>query len=473
MRGQALGRYLLYDEIASGGMASVHLARLVGPVGFSRTVAIKRLHPQLAKDPEFVTMFVDEARLAARVSHPNVVPTLDVVSTDGELFIVMEFVRGVSLAHLKRAVRQRDERIPVPVALAILGAMLDGLHAAHEAADERGASLGIVHRDVSPQNVLVGADGVARLVDFGVAKAIGRLHETTRDGRLKGKLAYMSPEQLRAQPVDRRADVFSASVVAWELLSGRRLFTGNEPGALMHAVLFGEIAAASSIAPELDPRFDAVLAKGLARDPQERWQSADELARALEAIGPTAPARDVARWVEQLAGETLAERTRQIASVESRTDAVAAVSRDPPRIEDGPITEISGVADPVRARKRSVTLFGAVALVALIGTILVLVASPRARPVPDATSAGAAQAPSFEPQAPPSAPIVQLPAPSTSASTAAAPARTSRPRAAPPTIKPQATPCKSVPPGCNPPWQLAADGRKRFKPECSAYLSCF
>jgi serine/threonine-protein kinase len=468
MRGQVLGRYVLHDEIASGGMASVHLARLLGPVGFSRTVAIKRLHPQLAKDPEFVTMFVDEARLAARVSHPNVVPTLDVVANDGELFIVMEFVRGVSLVHLMRAVKQRGARVPVPVALAILGAMLDGLHAAHEACDERGQSLGIVHRDVSPQNVLVGADGVARLVDFGVAKAIGRLHETTREGRLKGKLAYMSPEQLRAQPVDRRADVFSAAIVAWELLAGRRLFTGSEPGALMHAVLFGEIPPPSSVAPELDPRFDAAIARGLSRAPGDRWATAEDFARALEAIGPTAPARDVARWVEDLAGDTLAERSRQIAGAESSTEAVAPVSV---RTEEGPVTETTGVTEPNRGTKRSITLIGALAALTAAAIVLVVFAIPRSESTPMSASV-------VVPAAPPATETVSAPAPSAHdppAPSASAPPRRAAapPSRAAPIAKPRSGPCDSIPAICNPPWQLGADGRKRFKSACSAYLSCF
>src|SRR5262245_51026591 len=169
-----IGRYALHGELASGGMATVHLGRLLGPVGFSRTVAIKRLHAQYAQDPEFVSMFLDEARLAARIRHPNVVPTLDVVATSGELFLVMEYVPGESLSRLARAARDRMERMPPRIVSAIMSGVLHGLHAAHEAKSERGEPLGIVHRDVSPQNVLVGTDGVARVLDFGVAKAAGR-----------------------------------------------------------------------------------------------------------------------------------------------------------------------------------------------------------------------------------------------------------------------------------------------------------
>jgi serine/threonine protein kinase len=185
-----VGRYALSAEIASGGMATVHFGRLLGPVGFSRTVAIKRLHPHFARDPEFVTMFLEEARLAARIRHPNVVQTLDVVATKGELFLVMDYVQGESLARLQRAVVAANQLIAPSMTRAIVSGVLHGLHEAHEAKDERGQPLGIVHRDVSPQNIMVGVDGVARVLDFGIAKAVGHT-QITRDGHVKGKVAYM------------------------------------------------------------------------------------------------------------------------------------------------------------------------------------------------------------------------------------------------------------------------------------------
>src|SRR5258708_3975182 len=198
-------------------MATVHFGTLLGPVGFSRTVAIKRLHEQFAKDPEFVSMFLDEARVAARIRHPNVVQTLDVVATEGQIFLVMEYVQGESLSHLVRATRKRGKKIPPKIVATVLAGALHGLQAAHDAKDEHGAPLGIVHRDVSPHNVLVGVDGVSRVLDFGVAKAAGRL-QSTRQGQLKGKVAYMAPEQVRGAAVDRQTDVYSAAVVLWETL---------------------------------------------------------------------------------------------------------------------------------------------------------------------------------------------------------------------------------------------------------------
>src|ERR1051325_1285013 len=228
-RPRLIGRYALFGEIAAGGMATVHFGRLVGPAGFSRTAAITRLHAHYAKDPEFVAMFLDEARLASRIQHPNVVTTLDVVNLPSEVFLVMEYVQGESLSRLIRNARKLNEQVPAGHAAAIIAGMLHGLHASHEAKIERREALNIVHRDVSPQNVLVGTDGSARVLDFGVAKAAMR-SQSTRDGQMKGKLSYMSPEQLPRQPLDRRTDLFAAGVVVWEALTGKRLFDGADAG---------------------------------------------------------------------------------------------------------------------------------------------------------------------------------------------------------------------------------------------------
>jgi len=315
-----VGRYAIFDEIASGGMATVFLGRLMGAGGFARTVAIKRLHPQFAKDPEFVAMFLDEARLAARIRHPNVVPTLDVVASKGELFLVMEYVRGEALSRLARAAKSRGDKVPLSIVLRILGDAMQGLHAAHEARDERGVSLQIVHRDVTPQNILVGADGVGRLLDFGVAKAAGRAH-TTQEGQIKGKLAYMAPEQLTGTGVSRQTDVYAACVVLWEMLAGERLFAGGSETDVIAKLLKRDIRRPSELTDGVPPMLDDVVMRGLAHDPRERFPTARDLCVALAGCGMAeATGLAVGEWVESLAEEALAQRSARIAEIESQTD---------------------------------------------------------------------------------------------------------------------------------------------------------
>ncbi len=308
-------------------MATVHLGRLLGPVGFSRTVAIKRLHAQYASDPEFVSMFHDEARVAARIRHPNVVPTLDVVSADGELFLVMDYVPGESIARLSRAVRERRETFPLRVLAAVVAGVLHGLHSAHEAHDEQGRPLGIVHRDVSPQNVLVGSDGVPRVLDFGVAKAAGRM-QTTKDGQIKGKLAYMPPEQLRGAPVSRQTDIYAVGVMFWELMTAERLFPGDNEGAIVAQILDGDIEAPTRrllrerrIAGG-DPMLralqalDEVVLRAVSSRPEQRFATAREMAMQIERRCPIATASEVGDWVEHVAGSVLASRAQMVAEIE-------------------------------------------------------------------------------------------------------------------------------------------------------------
>jgi serine/threonine-protein kinase len=353
---RVLGRYALFGEIASGGMATVHLGRLLGPVGFSRTVAIKRLHAQLAKDPEFVAMFMDEARLAARIVHPNVVPMLDVVALEGELFLVMEYVEGEPLARLLRAADERGQRVPLRIVATIITGVLHGLHAAHEAKNDRGEPLGIIHRDVSPHNVLVGADGVPRLLDFGIAKAAGRVH-TTREGQLKGKLPYMAPEQIRGNP-SRLSDVYASGVVLWEALAGRRLFKGDE-AEILAAVLEHVIEPPSRFAPDVPPELDALTLRAVDRDPSRRFSSAREMAQSLELATPCATATEVREWLESLAAASLSERRRQIAELES-----AANQLPMPSTKSTPRTRSSSALRAVFAASAVALVMGGIALIA-------------------------------------------------------------------------------------------------------------
>ena len=329
---QLVGRYAIYGKIAAGGMASVHFGRLAGAAGFSRTVAVKRLHAHLAEDPEFRSTMIDEARLAARIHHPNVVPTLDIVAANGELLLIMEYVRGESLARLLRLETARCRRVPLQIASAIVIGALHGLHAAHEATSDRGAPLGIVHRDVSPQNILVGLDGVARVIDFGVAKAAGRL-QTTSEGAIKGKVAYMAPEQLAAGDtrlatgeVTRAADIYAVGALFWEMLTGRRLFPGESDARRALQVLIGAKDPPSRHAHGVSPQLDALIMRALALDPADRFASAREMAEKLLCLVPPAFSTEVGEWVEDVASDSLARRGAELAEIESFSDAMMAAS---------------------------------------------------------------------------------------------------------------------------------------------------
>jgi serine/threonine-protein kinase len=315
-RPRIVGRYALFDEIAAGGMATIHLGRLVGPVGFSRTVAIKTLHPQFAKDPEFVEMFLEEARLASRIQHPNVISTLDVATAEGEVFLVMEYVAGESLAKLVRSALKKGDRMPVEIGVSVLSGMLHGLHATHEAKNEQLEPMHIVHRDVSPQNVLVGLDGVARIFDFGVAKAAAMRSQATSDGQMKGKLSYMSPEQLNSREVDRRTDVFAGGVVAWECLTGRRLFSGSDPGEVLAKVLTLDVTPPIEVLPSIPRGLSDAVMRALERSPEQRWQTARDFAIELERNSALAAPHAVGDWVERNASEAVQDRRRRVELVE-------------------------------------------------------------------------------------------------------------------------------------------------------------
>ncbi len=319
---------MVFGEIARGGMATVHFGRTGGSREFGRVVAIKRLLPEYGGDPEFVSMFLDEARLAARVRHLNVVPTFDVVSEGAEVGLVMEYVHGETLMRLLRRAGELGRAVPIDVVAALGVAILSGLHAAHEARDVDGTPLGIVHRDLSPHNVMVGSDGVARVLDFGVAKAAHQCN-VTRAGLLKGKLAYASPEQVQKSEVDCRGDVYSAAVCLWEALTLRRLYPGRTQGAVLDKILSGRVEPPSRYRPDLPAAFEAVILAGLQTEREARPASAREMAQLIEAAVDVAPLHRVARWVEGLAGETLAERVKVVEAIERAYSAPGARSAQP------------------------------------------------------------------------------------------------------------------------------------------------
>lgn len=314
MAGRQLGRYEILTQLASGGMASVYIARAQGVAGFERLVAIKMLHPHLAYEEEFISMFLDEARLAARIRHMNVVPTLDVSDSPGDgYFLVMEYVEGNHLGALLGLAAKQGERLPRPIVCRVLIDALQGLGAAHHLTGENGQPLKLVHRDVSPHNILVGSDGIARLTDFGVAKADVRM-ATTRAGQFKGKLSYMAPEQASSSNTDQRSDLFSVGIILWESLTGRRLFKGDSNAATLNKLLYDTIVKPSEVWPEL-AQFDDVVMRALNRDPGARFQDADEFSEALDKAagrGGVAKTREVAELVRALDAEKLQNERRRL-----------------------------------------------------------------------------------------------------------------------------------------------------------------
>jgi phosphate/phosphite/phosphonate ABC transporter binding protein len=327
-------------RLATGGMADIWLSREVGAAGLERLVVVKRLLPHLSRDPEIVDMFVSEARFVARLVHPNVVQIHDLGEDDEGYFLVMEYVAGCSVSELLSAALGRRARLRLAAALCVAEQGCAGAHAAHELCDPTGKPLGLVHRDISPHNLMVGPSGEVKLLDFGIAKATAAA-EATRTGSLKGKHGYMSPEQCAGEHLDRRSDVFALGIVCWELFTGVRLFKRETEYATMHAIVNGEFRAPSAVRPDLPPALDEVLAKALTVDPEKRWQTADALRRALLHAAEDSgvrPSRDaLIGAMKELLGARLEERERALreAATSGRLSEAAAVSVAPLRQPDG------------------------------------------------------------------------------------------------------------------------------------------
>lgn len=308
-----VGNYVLSAPIAVGGMASVHLAVLRDDR--SRVFAVKRPHARFTTDVNLKKMVLDEAKIASCVRHENVVTTYGAEVVGDDLMLVMDYVAGVTLADLSPL---KGNRLPPAVSAKIMADVLRGLHAAHDAIDADGTWLRIVHRDVSPQNIHVGVDGVARILDFGIAKAAHRL-QATRVGVLKGKLTYMSPEQVAGKAIDHRADIYAAAVVLWELLTGRTLFAGANDAHTVTKILKGCAIAPSELASDIPRALDAIVMRGLALRADKRFDTALDMARAIEEV--FSPSRDDAAtlgaWVSQLGAAALADHAaiqRRLAS---------------------------------------------------------------------------------------------------------------------------------------------------------------
>ena len=304
------GRYAIDRPIASGGMATVYLGKMFGGAGFSRTVAIKKLHASLASDPKFSRMLLDEARMASRITHPNVVPVLDVVTSGDSVMLVFEYVFGVSVGQLARTSAGR-RALPLPIAAAIVVGALRGLEAAHTATDEVGEPLGLVHRDISPQNLMVGSDGAVRVIDFGIARALGRA-EVTTGNELRGKASYMAPERFRGQKSDHRVDLWAMGVVFWELVCGAKLFDSEDPIETALMVCTGALRQTGVDA------LDRVLERALSRDVATRFSSAAEMAKAIEGSLLVADARVVAEYVKEQCPAHLEAQREALRALDAR-----------------------------------------------------------------------------------------------------------------------------------------------------------
>jgi len=345
LTGSRYGRYELLFKIASGGMAEVCGARLVGEGGFEKMVALKRMLPTLAEDDRFVAMFLDEGKLAAQIASPHVVQTLDLGrAEDDSLFLVMELVVGVSLSVLLRSCARAGSAVPTLVAVEILAQAAQGLDDAHEARSNYGEPLSLVHRDISPQNVMVDVGGRTRITDFGVARALERITHT-QSGEIKGKLSYFSPEQAEGVEVDRRSDIFALGIVAWELLAMRRLFAGDSPAQCLNRVMNLKIPRLDEIDPAIPAGVADAVAKTLERDREKRTATAAEFARELRAAIAPCPRAEIVQFVRRHGGEPLAKieagmrsaaRTAPASAVQAfRTSSPGSLAAAPNRAEPG------------------------------------------------------------------------------------------------------------------------------------------
>jgi len=488
MKAQRVGSYILGERLGSGGMGEVHVAAHLGPLGIVRVVALKKLHPHLARDADFVAMFVDEARIQSAIAHPNVVRVLDAHAADGELYVAMDLVTGLSIAEIGRELRAAGTHDPIPESIVVaLGCdILEGLHAAHELCTESGASRasgrsGVIHRDLSPHNVLVSVDGTARVLDFGIAKTLGRARATL-SGQLRGKPAYMSPEQLDGEGLDRRTDIFSAALVIAELASQSRAFTSADVPDVrreMRIALgdpYGWLRARG-----MSEALSGALAPCLALDRDQRPDTARGAGLALTNACALAPRARVAEWLEATVPTSLAAQRALAARVLAKGldgNATTATGPRPPRER---LT-----TEPRRRTAAPVLALGGAALGAALATVALQLVSPRGARNTEALAAEARPALAHSQRVEATTPASASASASSPAMAAnAAPAvaappnkypseRTTEPRpiasthvaATKASVSPAASHRTPEAPSCDPPYLVDATGVRIFRPEC-------
>lgn len=466
---RTLGRYEVGPPLASGGMGLVCLGKLRGPFGYERVVALKRLHPHLSTDPDALTMAVDEARLGGLVHHKSLVPIVDVVREDGETVLVCEYVHGPSLAELMAIMKRRGEKLPTPVAVALVASVLEGLEALHDARDPEGHPLRVVHRDVSPHNVLVAPDGTAKLSDFGIATHALKRHATL-DGQVRGKATYMAPEQLAGKAVDARADLFAVGVMLWELLTGARLFANIDDDRPAEAPRPSDRGAGTSA-------LDEVVARALTTSREARFESASLMLEALLEAQPAASARAVRTQLDAVLGPWRDERRAlldALAATGSSGDERKTEPTRPARPAVGrPAADAPHQSQPPPRRLQRAWLMVLVplALVASWGWARprqerAASSTPTATPTPTSTSTPTPTAASTSTPTP-TPTSTSTPTPKSTSTTAPTPTSASTPtatakRAAPP---PPAASSRAKP-SCDPPFVVDREGVKQFRPEC-------
>ena len=478
--GTTLGKYEILRKIATGGMAEIYLARVRGTAGFEKMVVLKRILPGVADDPKFVQMFLDEARLAATLQHPNIADVYDVGEVAGQYFFTMEFVHGDDARSIRIASHHRQTAIPLSIGLAIAHGTASALDYAHEKTGPDGRPLGIVHRDVSSSNILVSFDGAVKLVDFGIARATASQHKT-QTGTLKGKIPYMSPEQCRGGNLDRRSDLFSLGVVLYELTTNRRPFRGGSDFEIMEQIVHGGAAPPTSFMSGYPMDLEAIVMKLLARDPMARFQSADELIHSLESMmsarGLFGSAKQVSKFMRELFKDKLAAWeqaevngvslgqfvAQTITSESKRSELITPVSSFPAVMPDdeemlgsipppvvapvivAPVVE-QAYPDLRPSRTRSWMLIAGVAIAAVVLGIVLWPDSTAPETAPASTvTAPTANAPSQTAPPPTEAtPTANVPTPAATTPTANVPTPTVDPSTPPtPTAKPS-TPTPST-----------------------------
>lgn len=342
---EVFGPYEVYERIGVGGMASVHRAKKQGIEGFERVVALKRMLSHLADDQTFINSFVREARLASQLQHANIIQIYDLGRVDRVYYIAMEFVRGQDLRRLLKQTAYATGPMPVAMMLTIVRQLCDALDYAHSLTDDSGEPRGIVHRDISPSNLLIAADGHLKIIDFGIAKAIsGSLR--TLSGRVKGKFAYMAPEAILAKPLDNRSDIFSMGIVAHELLTARPLFASRSQFETIRMISQDEVARPSRYNPECPPELDDIILTALAKTPEERWQTAGAMHRALDHVakrhGLQATNREIAEWVDWAFQQPL--QSKRVSQPKLFKGAAASESPAAPAPAASPATGLAAAA---------------------------------------------------------------------------------------------------------------------------------